>query len=222
MGEMGKGEASVVGEEGWAAASLAGEEKEREAGLLGEEDGPGGLEGDDGEGQEIGVEGDVQVKRPGALDGEGVPTGKQGGAEGDVGDVFISGEDEAIKEATGEPSAEGENWAELIGAQGARWSSAANGLFLFWKREQGELEVAAASGTAVPIIASGGTVFVGGTDFGALARDAFFVGEVAPDFISEAMRGGGFLLVGFEHGTVWRPEHRWAVSWMLSLSRAVF
>lgn len=93
MGETGEGEACFVGEEVGDVASLAGEEEG--AGLVGEEEVWDGLVGDDGEGQESGV--------------EGVSTDKQGAADGDVGDVLISGGAGTGKEVmVGSVSAEGE------------------------------------------------------------------------------------------------------------------
>ena len=98
-GETGRGEAGLLGDGDWGLASLVGEEGEREAGLVGD-DGTGG--------QETGVEGVVQVKRPGGPEGERASRAMQGAAEGDVGDVLTSGGDDTGKEVIGKVSAEGE------------------------------------------------------------------------------------------------------------------
>lgn len=108
MGEAGEGEACFVGEESWDTAAFVGEEGEREAGSVGGKHGWAGLVGEDGEGEETGVEAGVQVKRAGGPEGERVPTGKHGAAEGDVGDALISGGDNTSEEGTGKVSAEGE------------------------------------------------------------------------------------------------------------------
>lgn len=48
--------------------------------------------------------------------------------------------------------------------------------------------------------------------------------EAGPDVVGETADGQRSLLPAdmCEHGTVWGPGHRWVVSWMVSLSRAVF
>lgn len=105
-----------MGEGGEEASCLAGEERGRktvglmgEACFVGEEDwGVTSLVGDDGEGQETGVEGVVQLKGPVGPEGKGASRDPQGEAEGDVGDVRISGGNAIGKEAMGKDSAEGE------------------------------------------------------------------------------------------------------------------
>lgn len=68
----------------------------------------------------------------------------------------------------------------------------------------------------------------GTAGFGSLARDACLVGEAGPDFVGEAGltgRADGTFLPADDggHGTVWGPgRRRRVVSWMFSLSRAVF
>lgn len=101
MGETGEEEACFVGEEDWDVASLVGEEKGTR--LVREEEVWAGLVGDDGEGQEMGVEGVLQMKRVGGPEGEGVSRDKQGAAEGDV-----TGGEETGKEVMGKDSAEDE------------------------------------------------------------------------------------------------------------------
>lgn len=104
MGETGEGDTCFVGEEGWDAGFLVGEEKE--ACLVGEEGvrGKGRVDsvGDDGEGQEMGVEG------VGGQDGEVGSMDKQGAAGREAGNISISGGEEIGKEAMGGVSAEGE------------------------------------------------------------------------------------------------------------------
>lgn len=131
MGETGDGEACFVGEEDWDVvslvgeeeeASLVGEEGERGAGLGGEKEIWAGLVGDEGEGQERGVEGVVQAERAGGPEGERVCGYEQGTAEGDVGDVLISGGEKTGKEVAGKLSVEGEGekLSELTGAEGRK------------------------------------------------------------------------------------------------------
>lgn len=107
--------ASLVGEEG---SSLVGEEGERAAG----KEVWVGLVGDEGEGQERGVEGVVQVKIAGGPEGETFSEYEQGVAEGDVGDVLISGGVKTGKEVAGKFSVEGEGekLSELTGAEGRK------------------------------------------------------------------------------------------------------
>lgn len=108
-GEVGEGEACFMGQRDSDVASLVGEEGEGgEDGLVGEVDDWAGWVGHDGEGQETGVEGVVQMNKPRGPEGEGVSEGEQGAAEGDVGDVLISGGVETDKEATGKVSADGD------------------------------------------------------------------------------------------------------------------
>lgn len=212
-GETGEGGACLVGEEDWGAACLVGEEGEREAGLVGE----------DGEGRETGGEG---AKRAGGQEDEIGSEDRQGAAESDVGDVSTSGGEETGKEVMGNVSAEGEgeNWSELTGAHGGRSSLAVNGWLSFEEWEQGGLEADAASGPAAAAVsgASREAVSVGEaslSDFGTLAHDACLVGEAgssgrADGIFSSANDG--------EIGTVWGPGQQRAVSWRVSLSRAVF
>lgn len=131
MGETGDGEACFVGEEDWDVASLVGEEEEarvvgeegeRVASLVGEKEVWAGLVGDEGEGQERGVEGVVQVKRAGGPESDRVSGYEQGAAEGDVGDVLISGGEKTGKEVAGKFSVEGEGekLSELTGAEGRK------------------------------------------------------------------------------------------------------
>lgn len=117
MGETGEGEPCFVGEEAGCVASLVGEEEgaglvgvegEREAGLVKEDEVWTGSAGEAVGGHETGVEGVVWVKRAGGPEGEGVSRDKQGAAEGDVGDVLISGGADTAKEGMGKASAEGE------------------------------------------------------------------------------------------------------------------
>lgn len=78
-----------------------------------------------------------------------------------------------------------------------------------------------ASGTPFPVVlgVSGGAVLVG-----TLAHEACLVGEAGPDVFGEAAGGDRSFCPGdkCERGTVWGPGQRWLVSWIVSLSRAVF